>query len=195
MTDERKRATPAEARADRLTAWLERALPLRADPRTVARVVAADGATFASCGGQGDPDEWRARRDTIIEAVNALAAQRAKAPPDIAAIEEAAYKRGWNDREDDFIAGVERIVPPELLEPAGASAGVALSDASRRERRGELIASMSVDDIEQAITRHWPAAAFYFAELLAGRNSLDDARDDLASLIEAANLLEDRHGR
>jgi hypothetical protein len=135
MTDERKRATPAEARADRLTAWLERALPLRADPRTVARVVAADGATFASCGGQGDPDEWRARRDTIIEAVNVLAAQRAKAPPDIAAIEEAAYKRGWNDREDEFIAGVNRIVPPELLEGPALAAERTLTAAQVEEIR------------------------------------------------------------
>lgn len=39
-----------------------------------------------------------------------------------AAIEMAAYKRGWNDREDDFLAGVEHITgklenkPAELVQ-------------------------------------------------------------------------------
>jgi hypothetical protein len=48
--------------------------------------------------------------------IAALASQQP--PADIAAIEKAAYQRGWNDREDDFIAGVERIVPPEHRTPA-----------------------------------------------------------------------------
>lgn len=49
-------------------------LPLRSDERFSARVVAADHVTFASCGSEGIPDEWRARRDLIIAAVNALPA-------------------------------------------------------------------------------------------------------------------------
>lgn len=61
-----------------------------------------------------------------LEALAALARAAAAPSPDVAAIEEAAYKRGWNDREDDLIAGVERIVPPEHRQPA------ALSEAALR---------------------------------------------------------------
>lgn len=70
--------------------------------------------------------------------IAALARAAAAPSPDVAAIEEAAYKRGWNDREDDLIAGVERIVPPEHRQPAAPSEAAlrALVEKWRTEAKG-----------------------------------------------------------
>lgn len=40
----------------------------------------------------------------------------------LSAVRQEAYKEGWNDREDDLIAGVNRIMPEEASQGAGEPA-------------------------------------------------------------------------
>lgn len=65
-----------------------------------------------------------ATQQEAVDRWNEIAAPRAE-------IEKAAYKRGWSDREDDLIAGVNRIVPPELR-------GATVTPEQRREIREAL---------------------------------------------------------
>jgi hypothetical protein len=59
----------------------------------------------------------------------------------LARAEKAAYQRGWNDRESDFLAGVERtgmtVVGPDAL---------AAAEKRGMERAAKLLADWPVDD-------------------------------------------------
>lgn len=45
---------------------------------------------------------------------------------------------------------------------------------------------MSVEEIEEAIKKHWTYAEFYLADILAGTATVEETRADLQSLITAA---------
>lgn len=46
---------------------------------------------------------------------------------------------------------------------------------------------MSVEEIEEAIKKHWMYADFYLAEILAGESTIEETARDLQGLIHAAN--------
>jgi hypothetical protein len=54
-------------------------------------------------------------------------------PDEVAAREKAAYKRGWDDRESDFCAGIERtglaVVAPDALAAAYRAGAEAMREA------------------------------------------------------------------
>jgi hypothetical protein len=112
-----KNTTPSPAPAGLTDGEVER--PLYSEAERLARI-----------GYEAERDTYQERypnmRDPDFDDLDALnrnariAAARAVAT----AVVEAAYRRGWNDREADLLAGVDRVYGPSSRPPGGSGEGV-----------------------------------------------------------------------
>lgn len=128
---------------------------------------------------------------------------------DRAGIEKEAYKRGWNDREDDLIAGVNRIMPPapddaerERLakwadEIATSWESAPTNDAMRGHAANVRALARLARTPAQGVVTEAPRREI--AEAWSGFEEGDgDPHDDslrLKQALHTAGLLEDDHGR
>jgi hypothetical protein len=105
-----------------------------------------------------ETQSWRDGAHALLRAAYAEHLPHASA---LARAEKAAYQRGWNDRESDFLTGVERtgmaVVGPDALAAAEKRgmerAAQAASDAAAEHFSGEgelYIAKVMLDAIRNA---------------------------------------------